>query len=120
MRSRMILVVAIAAGLLLTGCTTPSGPGGPSDLTTDPSPSASETAEAVPAVLVVSLDGVSVLDESEVELMSATFDDGSDVLSVLGAAFGSVPAGVANADGYPITSYEWDNVTLNVVTDAGA
>lgn len=120
MRIRLLLTAALAASLVLTGCGTP-GSTGPTDKgAPEPEPSASETAEPTPEVLEISLDGVSLINDDESVAATASFSDGAAVLALLGTAFGSTPAGVANTDGYPITSYEWDSVTLNVITDAGA
>jgi hypothetical protein len=119
MRIRLLVTGALAAALLLTGCG-PAAPSGPTDADADPTPSASETVAPTAAVLEIALDGVTLINDDESIAASAAFTDGEQVLALLGLAFGSTPAGVANSDGYPITSYEWDSVTLNVVTDAGA
>lgn len=117
MRSRRLLALALAAGVALAGCSTPAGP------VESPSPSASETVAApdpVPAKLVISLDAVTVLNDDGTTAATSAFSDGAGVLALLGEYFGSTPEGVANTEGYPFTSYQWDGIWLTVVDDGPA
>ena len=117
MRSRRLLVLALAAGLALAGCSTPAEP------VDSPSPSASETVTApdpTPVSLVISLDAVSVVNDDGTTAASAPFTDGEAVLALLGEYFGETPEGVENTEGYPITGYDWGGVSLAVVDGGGA
>ena len=103
-----IVIVAAAALLLLIGgglaiwfLTRP-----------DPTPA--------PAAIVVSVDGLELVDEQGTVLGSAEFADGAGVVEFLGDAVGSTPEGEENTEGYPITSYDWGEVTLRVVDDGAA
>jgi hypothetical protein len=115
----MILAAGtLAAGLLLSGCTAIFMP---SPTESEPAPVETvEPAEPVPTVLLISLDGVSVLNDDESVADEATFDDGQAVLELLGDVAGSTPEGQVNGDGYPITFYDWGQLGLAVVNDAGA
>src|SRR5438128_295763 len=116
MRSRMILAAgALAAGLLLAGCVP-----APLPSPTDSEPAPVEPVEAVATVLLISLDGVQVLNDDDSVAAEATFDDGQAVLELLGEVAGSTPEGQVNGEGYPITFYDWGQLGLAVVTDAGA
>ena len=42
------------------------------------------------------------------------------MLELLGEVAGSTPEGQVNGEGYPITFYDWGQLGLAVVTDAGA
>jgi hypothetical protein len=119
MRIRLFAGV-LAASLLLAGCGSPAEHGPTDKAAPEPSPSASETVAPTPEVLIVSLDEVTLLNDDKSVAATASLDDGAAVLALLGSAFGSTPTGTTNGDGYPITSYEWDGLTLNVITDAGA
>jgi hypothetical protein len=114
-----IVIVAVVALLLLVG-------GGiliwsltrPDDAPPTDSPTEAPAAEA--AALVVSVDGLELVDEQGEPLSSVKFEDGRETLDFLGDALGSTPEGVRNADGYPFTSYDWGDVSILVVDDGGA
>jgi hypothetical protein len=118
MRIRLLITGVLAASLLLTGCGG-GALGGPTDKAT-PEPSPSETAEPVATVLLISLDGVAVVNDDESVAAEAPFSDGVAVLELLVDLAGSTPEAQVNSEGYPITFYDWGPLSLTVVTDAGA
>jgi hypothetical protein len=117
MRIRLFVGV-LAASLLLAGCGTP-GPSGPTDKAA-PEPTPSETSEPVATVLLISLEGVTVVNDDDSVAAEASFADGAAMLELLGEVAGSTPEGQVNGDGYPITFYDWGQLSLSVVTDSGS
>lgn len=104
-----------AAGLLvlaLSACAPQTPPGGSSA----PQPTPAETTEAPPQpeAIVVSTDGVSLVDDAGASVAEAGFDDAAGVLAFLGDWVGPVPAGTTTEFS---TVYEWTGVTLLVNGD---
>jgi hypothetical protein len=109
MTSPRLLVALAAAALVLTGCA--PGPGTP---TSAPTPTQSGTETSEPAALVLSLDGLTLVDTNGDALEATRFDDPEPVLALLGEVLGSTP----DPEEFPeseTTSYAWgDDVTFNV------
>ncbi|WES64993.1 hypothetical protein P0L94_02710 [Microbacter sp. GSS18] len=111
-------VVLVLLSAMLSACVQPPAPTASASppATASPAP----TPEPEPAALEVSVDGVDLVDSAGDVVGQATFDDGAGMLSFLGDALGSTPAGVPNAQGYPITFYDWGDVSVSVIDDGPA
>jgi hypothetical protein len=107
MRSRAVFA-ALALTVALAGCATAGG--GP---TAEPTPEPTTPAEPTPAAVIVSLEALTVVDESGEALEATRFDDPEPVLALLGELLGSTP----EPDEYPevgITSYDWGDAVFVV------
>ncbi|MEL4320062.1 hypothetical protein WJX64_13685 [Leifsonia sp. YIM 134122] len=131
--------VAVAS-LLLVGCTSaPSSKPttGPGTSTSDPSPTATPTEDAVPAVspgpeaesraaitrIVVRPEYLQFIDESGAELQSISYDDAADAYVELftdlmgaGPDISDTPGG---NESLPTTHYEWDGFVLRDDHESG-
>ena len=100
-----VLAAAIAVTLTLAGC----APQGTVEPTTDPVPTESVTPEPQPAVVIMSLDGLTVQDDAGGTVESAEFTDPDAILDLLSELLGSTPEPTQ----YPEIgnqTYEWPGV----------
>lgn len=105
--------LAIAV-LVLAGCATGTpAPAPTSSATATPTPTttAAPTPEApIATQALLSLDGISVRDQFDSEMVSAPFSDPDAVLALLGGLLGSTPEPVEQ---FKLgTTYEWPELTL--------
>ncbi|MCK2036225.1 hypothetical protein KZC51_08750 [Microbacterium sp. SSW1-49] len=110
-RLPLALTTALAAAVILAGCTTATPPSATPSAT--PPLSAAPTPEVV-ANLVVALDGISFTDASGT--VTASFDDGTALLALLQQATGELPEPepIDAPDGYGFTlvNYDWDGLRV--------
>ena len=106
---RTAIVAALAVTLALAGC---APTGGSTDPTAGPKPTETVVPEPVPTAVVLSLDGLAVVDQDGEPLEATQFSDPEPVLTLLGELLGSTPDPEENPD-YGTTTYMWgDDVTF--------
>lgn len=102
-------VAVVASILLLSGCA--SAPQNPA-ISNTPEPSVSASAEASqPASIVLSVSGLSILDQDGAQLSSATFDTPESVLALLTDLLGDAPE-QEDSPKAGIT-YSWPGISFN-------
>jgi hypothetical protein len=106
---RIAPLAAAVLVLALAGCT----PGtGTADPTTDPAPTESVTPAAPqPALVVVSLTGLTIQDDAGGTVQTADFTDADATLALVSGLLGSTPTPTVNAD-YGTSVWEWPDVQL--------
>jgi hypothetical protein len=116
-RTATLVTAAIAMALVLVGCA-PSGPSESAgdDTAASASPSSTPTADPKPAELVLSLDSFALVDDHGTTMSSATWEDPTAGLALLGTAFGSTPTPVYT-ETYDTNLYDWGAVKFTVVGD---
>jgi hypothetical protein len=82
----------------------------------DPAPTTVVTATATPVAetLIVSVEGIEVLDGAGSVLDAAEFDDGAAVLEVLSATLGETPDPTSNPN-LSTKTYDWRQIAITVV-----
>lgn len=96
-----ILIAAAALTLVLAGCAPQASPGG----TTDPTPS-DTTAAPEPTAVILSLEGLTLVDQDGEALEATRFDDPQPVLVLLDELLGSTPDPEEFPE-YDTTTYSW-------------
>jgi hypothetical protein len=108
MTSTRLIIGLAAAALVLTGC----APGGGTTPTTGPEPTET-TATPEPAAVILSLEGLTLVDTNGDTLEATQFSDPEPVLSLLDELLGSTP----DPEEYPefdTTAYSWgDDLTFS-------
>lgn len=109
MTSTRLLIGLAAAALVLTGCA-PGGGTTPTTSAPEPTETSIETPE--PAAVIISLEGLTLVDTNGDTLEATQFTDPEPVLSLLGELLGSTP----DPEEYPeygTTTWMWgDDVTF--------
>jgi hypothetical protein len=102
---RMLIGFAIIA-LALSAC----GPGTIAVPPTEPTTAETATPEApTPSAVIVSLDGLSIVDADGNALQTTTFTDPDPVLALLSDLLGSTPTPTENAD-YGTKVWQWPDI----------
>lgn len=106
----MLAVVVAGCAAAPSGGEAPTDDGQPAESSPTESGSPEETA---PPVAEISLDGIALGDES------VSFEDGDDVLALLGDALGSTPEG-EQYEGYPIMTHDWGDLSVTLMGEDDA
>ncbi|HTL41439.1 MAG TPA: hypothetical protein VL294_08190 [Pseudolysinimonas sp.] len=110
MTSMRLIIGLAAAALVLTGC----APGGGTSPTTDPVPTETTIETPEPAAVILSLEGLTLVDTNGDTLEATQFSDPQPVLALLDELLGSTPDPEVYPE-YDTTAYSWgDDLTFSI------